>query len=151
MTAPTKEQAAAILQAYSPLNGRLRTITAPRPLLLAHYTSVQVIEQILKHDEIWLSNPLHMNDLEEMRLGVLLGAQLFPAFAQIAGNNADRGRLLVQNFNRYLAHLQNESAIDTYIFCLCRQEPGNTDGLLSMWREYGSKGNGAALVFNAER
>jgi hypothetical protein len=147
----TEAEAKAVLQAFSALNQRVRTITAPRPLLLAHYTSVQVIEQILKHNEIWLANPLYMNDLEEMRLGIFLGAQLFPAFAQIAGNSETRSRMLVESFNHYLANLQNEKAIDTYIFCLCIQEPGDTDGLLSMWREYGSKGNGAALVFNAQR
>jgi len=37
------------------------------------------------------------------------------------------------------------------VFCLCEHTPGDTDGKLSMWREYGSKGNGAALVFNTAR
>jgi hypothetical protein len=152
MSEPTKEQATGIVQAYSSqLNARLRTITAPRPLLLAHYTSVQVIEKILKGNEVWLSNPLYMNDLEEMRAGIILAAQLFPSFAQSVGGNANRTRILTESFNHYLAYLQNENAIDTYIFCLCTQEHGDTDGLLSMWREYGSKGNGAALVFNAQR
>jgi len=67
MNAPTKEEAIAVLQAYSPLNARLRAITSPRPLLLAHYTSIQVIEQILKKSEIWLSNPFYMNDLAGAR------------------------------------------------------------------------------------
>ena len=39
--------------------------------LLAHYTSLSVLEKILKTDELWLSNPLFMNDLEEVRFGAL--------------------------------------------------------------------------------
>src|SRR5437660_295062 len=111
MAARTNEEARAVLESYVPLNARLRTITSPRPLLLAHYTSVQVIEQILKNNEIWLSNPLYMNDLEEMRLGVFLGAQLFPAFAQSATNDNRRMRLLIDHFSHYMAYLQNENAI----------------------------------------
>jgi len=92
-----------------------------------------------------------MNDLAEMRAGIFLGAQLFPAFANAAANTPDRATILIQAFNHYLAYLQNESVLDTYIFCLCKQKDGDTDGILSMWREYGSRGNGAALVFNAMR
>jgi hypothetical protein len=33
--------------------------------LLAHYTSIPVLEAILRNNEIWLSNPLFMNDMEE--------------------------------------------------------------------------------------
>jgi hypothetical protein len=47
-----------------------------RPLL-AHYTSMQTLEQIMKNEEIWFSNPLFMNDLEEMRFGMNMGARLF--------------------------------------------------------------------------
>ena len=41
-----------------------------RPLL-AHYTSVETFEQILKVDQIWFSNPLFMNDWQEVRWGIL--------------------------------------------------------------------------------
>ena len=46
-----------------------------RPLL-AHYTSISAMERILQNSEIWFSNPLFMNDLQEMRFG--LGAILRP-------------------------------------------------------------------------
>jgi hypothetical protein len=137
-----------VLQHFEPLYQRVRTITSPEARLVAHYTSVQVVEQIFKSREVWLSNPLYMNDLEEMRAGIVLGARLFPAYVQKIAGTPARVQLLITNFNHYLAYLQNENAIDTYIFCLCSHEHGDTDGLLSMWREYGSKGNGAALVFN---
>jgi len=40
-------------------------ITNSKPLL-AHYTSIQTIELMLRNDEIWLSNPLNMNDHQEV-------------------------------------------------------------------------------------
>jgi hypothetical protein len=45
-----------------------------RPLL-AHYTSVPVLEAILRNNEVWLSNPLFMNDVEEVRFGMTNGAK----------------------------------------------------------------------------
>jgi len=138
-------------QAFTQLNQRLRLVTTPQPLFLAHYTSVGVVEQILKNNEIWLSNPLYMNDLEEMRLGIRLAVELFPRVAHAAGGNESRGEKLIDAFNRHVAQLEQEKAIDTYIFCLCRYEHSKPDGLLSMWREYGARGEGAALVFDVQK
>jgi|SRR5665647_1080666 len=45
-------------------------------LFLAHYTSLEAIENILTHNEIWFSNPLFMNDLEELRWGLRTGNDL---------------------------------------------------------------------------
>jgi hypothetical protein len=44
-----------------------------RQPLLAHYTSLEVLEKILTNNEIWFSNPLFMNDLEEVRFGIVHG------------------------------------------------------------------------------
>ncbi len=38
-----------------------------RKPLLAHYTSIQNLEKILLNNEVWFSNPLFMNDIEEHR------------------------------------------------------------------------------------
>jgi hypothetical protein len=46
-----------------------------RKPLLAHYTSLEGLENILKTNELWLFNPLFMNDLEEVRFGIVHGAQ----------------------------------------------------------------------------
>src|SRR5439155_875095 len=35
-----------------------------------------------------------------------------------------------------------------YVLCLSEHSPGDTDGILSMWRSYASQGHGVALVFN---
>ena len=107
---------------------------------------MQVIEQILRNDEIWLANPLYMNDLDEMRAGLLLDSQIFPEFARQAGTTVERAMRLTQAYNHNLAHLSTEVALDTYVFCLSEHPQHDTDGRLSMWREYGSKGNGAALA-----
>ena len=47
-----------------------------RPLL-AHYTSIATLECILQNDEVWFSNPLNMNDFEELRFGVIESAKAF--------------------------------------------------------------------------
>jgi DUF2971 family protein len=149
---PTPDEITRILQQFNPLYSDVESKTTPdEPILLAHYTSVQVVEQILKNDEIWFANPLYMNDLEEMRLGLLIGSQIFPEFAEKASGKPDRTTLLTSAYNHFLTHLATEAAVDTYIFCLSEHPPGNTDGRLSMWREYGSKGNGAALVVNTQK
>ena len=46
-------------------NDEIKWLMEHKPLL-AHYTSISNLEKILKDDEIWLSNPLFMNDLEEV-------------------------------------------------------------------------------------
>jgi hypothetical protein len=55
---------------------------ARRPLL-AHYTSLATLEKILQTEEVWFSNPLVMNDLDEVRFGVLRGNELFHSSASI--------------------------------------------------------------------
>ena len=117
MTGPSQEEAKAVLQEYNGLYSRFQTRTSPdQPLLLAHYTSVEVAEKILRDEEVWLANPLYVNDLGEMRTGIGLGSQLFPEFAQQAGALPNRNRHLVEMFNHYMAHLATEAALDTYIF-----------------------------------
>jgi Protein of unknown function (DUF2971) len=152
MADPTKEEADAIVQQYNGLYSHFQMRTSPdEPLLLAHYTSVETAERILRDEEVWLSNPLYMNDLEEMRAGIGIGSQLFPEFAQHAASEPNRTRRFIEAFNHYMAHLATEAALDTYVFCLCEHDRSHMDGLLSMWREYGRKGNGAALVFNTQK
>src|ERR1700704_1456843 len=156
MSEQTQDQVNRTLQLYAGLTANIQTKTSPdTPLLLAHYTSVEVVEKILKHEDLWFSNPLYMNDLEEMRLGIFVGGQLFPKFAQAASRDADHSRRLVECFNHFMAHLDAETALDTYVFCLSEHDYNNVDGLLSMWREYGSKGKFALTTkhrgFSEER
>ena len=90
-----------------------------RPLL-AHYTSIPVLEAILRNNEIWFSNPLFMNDMEEVRFGINTGANLFVTSAEIesACGNKQGFDPLKSSFNEYYNKFANEHVFDTYVF-LC--------------------------------
>ena len=73
---------------------------AKKPLL-AHYTSIHALEKILQTDEVWFSNPLFMNDLEEVRFGIFQGVPLVLNNSDIAlacGTKV-RADLFIQAFN----------------------------------------------------
>jgi Protein of unknown function (DUF2971) len=120
------------------------------PPLLAHYTSIRVMERILQSNEVWFSNPLFMNDMQEMRFGLNEGTRLFSNAElqkQAAGTDS-RAAILQHAFSHFFRNFDSQDAFDTYVFCLSEHDRANTDGLLSMWRGYGQHGNGAALVFD---
>ncbi len=118
--------------------------------LLAHYSSISTLELILKHNEIWFSNPLFMNDLDEVRFGINTGSDLFlkSKVLKAACPSADHLEILNEAFNIHYLKFANEHVLDTYVLCLSEHQQGDNDGLLSMWRGYGSNGNGAAIVFD---
>jgi Protein of unknown function (DUF2971) len=119
--------------------------------LLAHYTSIQVLEKIMKSEEMWFSNPLFMNDLEEMRFGIHQGKIQFDQLrAEItrAAASQERFKVIESAFMGYYREFDSLHALDIYVFCLSEHHQSDNDGLLSMWRAYGASGNGAALVFN---
>ncbi len=67
-----------VYRLFAPLWDDLRpedAFNVKKPLL-AHYTTVQTLERILTTNEVWFSNPLFMNDLEEVRFGLLEGNSL---------------------------------------------------------------------------
>jgi hypothetical protein len=141
---------------FEPLFADLRgddCFPTKRPLL-AHYTSIGVLEAILRNNEVWLSNPLFMNDMEEVRFGIHAGARLFLGGSEIesACRSKERFDLLKSSFNYYYNRFDSEHVLDTYVFCLSEHaKEDDTDGLLSMWRGYGGKGNGAAIVFDTAK
>ncbi len=127
------------------------TYLAQNRPLLAHYTSIGVLEKIMRDDEIWLSNPLFMEDLEEVRFGVNEGIRLFEELdLQKICESPARASLIRHAFHAYFQKFNLEHALDTYVFCLTEHDPANTDGVLSMWRGYGGRGNGAALGFKTD-
>jgi Protein of unknown function (DUF2971) len=143
---------AQILEMFRPLFADLLegdSFPAKRPLL-AHYTSIPALEAMLRSNEIWFSNPLFMNDMEEVRFGINAGANLFLTSTEVESACGDKERfdLLKSTFNHYYNTFANEHVIDTYVFCLSEHAKDDTDGLLSMWRGYGGNGNGAAIVFD---
>lgn len=118
--------------------------------LLAHYTSIHTLEAILKNKEFWFSNPLYMNDLEEVRFGISEGRTAFMASLALeaACQTPQRATLLRHHFDFSFSTFDREHVLDTYVFCLSEHTRGDNDGLLSMWRGYAANGNGAAIVFD---
>jgi hypothetical protein len=118
--------------------------------LLAHYTSIGTLERIAQTGEIWFSNPLYMNDVDELRYGMNLGMHAVRSHTGLreacppAHYNA-----LLDAFEELFTTFDTESAFDVYVFsCSEHDETIGDDGLLSMWRGYGGDGNGVAIVFD---
>lgn len=133
------------------------TLFSERPLL-AHYTSLEVAEKLLKGDaegvgELWFSNPLYMNDYQELRHGVNLGADLLHESQSIrsACGSDTAFQTLLSEFEKLLREFDDKEVIDTFVACFAEHEPDDNDGLLSMWRGYGARGCGVSLVFNTEK
>lgn len=124
-----------------------------RKPLLAHYTSLTVLESILTNNEIWLSNPLFMNDIEEVRFGIIEGSRALrhhPGLHEVLGSQARR-QAFAAALDGAMAYFEQEHAFDTYVFCCSEHEIDDRDGVLSMWRGYGGNGRGAAIVFDTAK
>lgn len=141
---------------FTPLYSNFNNAIDPkkRPAFLSHYTSISVLEKIIKDHELWLSNPLMMNDLEEMQFGMNEGLRTFneyaagPDFLKKSGNSG-RADFIRAAFGNMFFKFDLKHAVDIFVFCMSKHDPKkDSDGKLSMWRAYGANGNGAALVFN---
>jgi Protein of unknown function (DUF2971) len=124
-------------------------VSTPLPLL-AHYTSIKVMKSILRTGEVWFSNPLFMNDLQEVRFGLREGQRLFFNIELLrkAAGSEERVQLVGSAFTSFFGQYDTNDVFDTYVFCLSEHDKSNMDGLLSMWRGYGHHGDGVALVFD---
>lgn len=121
-----------------------------RPML-AHYTSVETLAKIMINNELWLSHPLLMNDDQEMKWGFVEGQTQFrnhSGLRQACDSASLDYNVLAQAFEKEFDEFATTHAYDIYITCFCKHDPDDTDGLLSMWRGYGSNGGGAAIVFD---
>ncbi len=109
----------------------------PKPLL-AHYTSIQTIEKIIVSEELWLSNPLFMNDTEELQFGLVRGTQLFQQSKivdEVCGKH--KGELAKQILTECFIEYDKTHALNVFVFCLSEHQNNDYDGKLSMWRAYG--------------
>jgi hypothetical protein len=123
-----------------------------RPLL-AHYTSVRVLESILQTNGVWFSHPLLMSDPKELKFGLMTGAQLFfnsERMRAACGSQARFDRLR-GTFNAWFKTFWEEHLPNTFMVCFCEHAPDDYDGVLSMWREYADRGNGVAVVIDTGR
>lgn len=117
---------------------------------LAHYTSIDVVKSIIVGNEIWFSNPMLMNDYQEIIYVLNRSIEYVENHAGIKSAINDDG-MFIDFITRYRSEIdgyRSDYIFNTYIFCLSEIDPDNRDGLLSMWRAYGSSGSGAAIVFN---
>lgn len=121
--------------------------------MLAHYTSIATLEKIVKTSEVWFSNPLYMNDYEELRFGMIEGANLFKNHEQLknACKTQENYTKLIEYFDQLFNEFDSKYLLDTYVLCLTQHELNDNDGTLSMWRGYGDNGGGAAIVFDARK
>ena len=125
-------------------------IVQDNPPLLAHYTTIDTLEKILRDEQLWFSNPLFMNDFQELRFGISTGANIFLNSPEVRDSmqSTSRADLIFGEFSKHLQLDRDKTVLDTYIFCLSEHGQSDSDGRLSMWRAYGGRGNGAALVLN---
>jgi hypothetical protein len=121
--------------------------------LLAHYTSISVVERIVANNEIWFSNPLFMNDFEELRFGVNEGMTAYRESDDLTSVSRSLGvKAQLDDFMRqHQQRFNQREAFDTYVLCFSEHAAGDCDGSLSMWRGYGANGSGAAIVFDTSR
>ncbi|WP_425658148.1 DUF2971 domain-containing protein [Roseobacter sp. EG26] len=116
--------------------------------LLAHYTSLENLENILSNEQVWLSNPLFMNDLEEVRFGINAGVDLIYRNDNLreALGAKSRAALFYDFIDAAYDTYGRQHVLDLYVMCFSVHDPVDYDGRLSMWRGYGANGKGAALV-----
>lgn len=124
-----------------------------RPLV-AHYTSVEVLEKIISSNELWFSNPLFMNDYHEIRMGVQEGKNAFDDHEDLLTSvfeDPEHWKLFRNAFIHYFEKFSNEEVMDVYAFCMSYHDERDNDRRLSMWRGYGGNGRGVALVFDLSK
>jgi hypothetical protein len=84
-----------IIQLFRPLlsDSRPEDHFGVRKPLLAHYASITTLEAILRNNEVWLSNPLFMNDMEEVRFGINAEVNIFLSSPEVEAACGDKRRL----------------------------------------------------------
>jgi hypothetical protein len=94
-----------------------------------------------------------MNDLDELRFGILESARIIRNSQAIkeACGSPERYELFKSIFESYLEQFSVEHAFDVYVLCFSDHTDVKDDGLLSMWRGYGGNGNGAAIIFDTQQ
>jgi len=121
-----------VAQRFEPLYRRFQhaeRVQSEKPLL-AHYTSLETAEKILETNELWFSNPLFMNDWEEMRFGINQGIMLLDRTSHVrtALKQDRRIQLFKQAFGHFFEQLDKVQLLDVYVFCLSEHKPNNDDG-----------------------
>lgn len=125
---------------------------ADRPLL-AHYTSLETLEKIIKNESFLASHPFVMNDTQELIFGLTIAKQILEEFKcdkKIIKMMGEKNNLteICDEIYRNFDDFSNKYLNSTFVLSFSEHdEIQNPDGRLSMWRGYGADGQGAALIF----
>lgn len=119
----------------------------PQDSLLAHYTSVAALEQIVTGREFHFSHPMFMNDSEELQFGMRAGRDLVQdSEILIQELGVDAAEEFRSFFQESYDDFDSEHAPNVFIACFSLHSPQDVDGSLPMWRGYGTNGDGVAMV-----
>ncbi|MCC5981892.1 MAG: DUF2971 domain-containing protein [Oceanicaulis sp.] len=109
---------------------------------LVHYCSCEAAKSIIESRSVYFNVSSGMNDISEIRWAF--------EFIKIEFNkikeNDSRGYIILKNSLNLLNKNFNFNLETCFLFCL--SEYACEDGSLSMWRAYGSDGNGCAIKFD---
>lgn len=93
-----------------------------------HYTNAQALDQILKRNVLWASNPHHLNDTAELTHGVDAVRAAAERAARSTSNRA----------NRVLAALTDAAFIDEVMHDIYFISASTAEDSLTLWRNYSS-------------
>jgi hypothetical protein len=86
--------------------------------LLAHYTSLDAFEQIVKNDQLWFSHPSFMNDHAEVVSGIKLAQEHIFNHPVLPGgfSTSDDYIAFLDGFEHSISDFGVLDTADTYIF-----------------------------------
>ena len=121
--------------------------------LLAHYTSLDAFEQIMKNDQLWFSHPSFMNDHAEVVSGIKEAQALIFEHGALptAFSTSDDYISFLDGFEQGILDYGFLHIADTYIFSFSVHAKNDFNGRLSMWRGYGVDGHGVAMVIDPSK
>ena len=85
---------------------------------LIHYTSISNIENILRTNEIWFSNPLLMNDVQELSFGILESRnKIYLDEGLKKSYKTDKNfKTFINTYEDIIEKFEDGDAFDTYLF-----------------------------------
>lgn len=122
-------------------------------LKLAHYTSAENALNIINGETMWLRNAGVMNDHSEIEHGraILAAALDLPTLGGRLLPILDRAHFgLAGRITDHVQRQRQQARERIFMISLCETAENDRLGRLSMWRAYGGKTSGAALVFNSD-
>jgi hypothetical protein len=126
---------------------------AQNSVKLAHYTSAENALNIISGQTMWLRNAAVMNDHSEIEHGrsileATMGMRPLGELLLQILDSAHNG--LATRITEHVQKQRGQTRNRIFMVSLSETEAADRLGRLSMWRAYGGKTSGAALIFNGE-